>query len=139
MDIANSQNKSARPLTSRKPQPETKQKTKGTVMRKNLMARITAITLFAALTAPVRLSAQDNRQHNHHNPYHHHYAVIDMGTFGGPNSGYSDPFPLEDGLLNNRGAVVGFAETTAPDPFAPNCMIDCYLAHAFRSEDGDRK
>lgn len=136
MDIANSQNKSARPLTSRKPQPETKQKTKGTVMRKNLMARITAITLFAALTAPVRLSAQDNRQHNHHNPYHHHYAVIDMGTFGGPNSGYSDPFPLEDGLLNNRGAVVGFADTTAPDPFAPNCMIDCYLAHAFRSEDG---
>lgn len=105
-------------------------------MRKNLTARITAITLFAALTAPVRLAAQDNRQHNHNNQYHHHYAVIDMGTFGGPNSGYSDPFPLEDGLLNNRGAVVGVADTTAPDPFAPNCMVDCYLAHAFRSEDG---
>ena len=41
-----------------------------------------AITLFAALAIPVRLAAQDKRD----KPKHHHYQLIDMGTFGGPAS-----------------------------------------------------
>jgi probable HAF family extracellular repeat protein len=97
---------------------------------------LVAVTVFAATAFPFRLAAQDG-QHDHH--YHHHYKLVDMGTFGGPNSGYSNPFPLEGGLLNNWGAVVGVADTTSPDPFAPNCMTGtCYLGHAFRWEDGVR-
>jgi probable HAF family extracellular repeat protein len=86
----------------------------------------------AALAIPAG-RAQDS---HYHSARHHHYKLIDLGTFGGPNSGYANPFPLEGGLLNNRGAVVGVADTTSPDPFAPNCMVDCYLAHASRWEDG---
>ena len=105
-------------------------------MKSNRTVLALTLALFVMPAAQLRLAAQDHQQHNHQNPYHHHYAVVDMGTFGGPNSGYSNPFPLEDGLLNNRGTVVGVADTTAPDPFAPNCMVDCYLTHAFRWEDG---
>src|SRR5262249_14799412 len=32
---------------------------------------------------------------------------------------------------NNRGTVVSLAETTIPDPYAPNCLLsDCFLGHA---------
>jgi len=99
-------------------------------MKSNRTVLALTLALFVMPAAQLRLVAQE--QHTKH----HHYQLIDMGTFGGPNSGYSDPFPLEDGLLNNRGTVVGVADTTAPDPFAPNCMVDCYLTHAFRWEDG---
>jgi hypothetical protein len=39
--------------------------------------------LFAALASPERLAAQDKQDHNRR---HHHYKLIDMGTFGGPMS-----------------------------------------------------
>src|SRR6266571_331270 len=40
-------------------------------------------------------------------------------------------------LLNNAGIVAGTADTSTPDPNAPNCFnADCFLSHAFRWEDG---
>jgi uncharacterized repeat protein (TIGR03803 family) len=45
---------------------------------------ITAVTLFVALAMPVSLAAQDNRDHDLNN---HHYKLIDIGTFGGRQSG----------------------------------------------------
>jgi len=40
-------------------------------------------------------------------------------------------------LLNNAGIVAGTAETTSTDPNAPNCdNPDCFVSHAFRSQDG---
>lgn len=41
----------------------------------------TAITLLVALAIPISLAADDEGD-NHHK--HHHYKLIDMGTFGGP-------------------------------------------------------
>ena len=38
--------------------------------------------LFAALALPLRLAAQDKQKNP--NRRHHHYTLIDMGTFGGP-------------------------------------------------------
>jgi probable HAF family extracellular repeat protein len=66
---------------------------------------------------------------------HHHYKLIDVGTFGGPNAFVLSPNPGEV-LINHRGLVVGVADTPNADPYNPNCLIDCSLAHAFAWRDG---
>ena len=70
-------------------------------MKTRFLTCCTAIALFAALSIPVRLAAQDNRDHRRQ---HHHYQLIDMGTFGGPNSSYPS--------LNKRGITVGWSATS---------------------------
>ena len=98
-------------------------------MRKNLTTLITGLSLCAALTAPVLSSAQE------HNAKPSHYVVKDMGTFGGPNSFFFSS-PIVDSV-NNRGTVVGGADTGLPDPYAPNCFSpDCYILHAFKWKNG---
>jgi hypothetical protein len=64
------------------------------VVKKNLAAAMTAIALLTALAIPLRLAAQDNREHDHQ---HHHYQLIDMGTFGGPESFVPETSPLVNG------------------------------------------
>ena len=59
---------------------------------------------------------------------HLSYRLIDLGTFGGPNSSETVEFPY----INNAGLVVGFADTDMPDPFNPGSFIP----HAFRWKDG---
>jgi hypothetical protein len=70
-------------------------------MKSGTLILVTAVTLFAALAIPVRLAAQDSQDHKHK---HHHYKLIDMGTFGGPNSSFPS--------LNRRGVVVGWSATS---------------------------
>jgi probable HAF family extracellular repeat protein len=76
-------------------------------MKSTFSICITAITLFAALAVPVPLATQDNRGHH---PKHHHYKLIDMGTFGGPMSFLNLPF---NGVpaLSNTGITVGDSAT----------------------------
>jgi hypothetical protein len=57
-------------------------------VRKNQTALI-ALSLGAALAMPVVLGAQDNAAQNQ-KPKHHHYKLIDLGTFGGPQSYLND-------------------------------------------------
>jgi len=101
-------------------------------MNSKTWTRIIALALFAALAMPVQLAAQDNtkRDHHHHHQYHH-YQLIDPGTFGGPAS-YNESHPPES-IINDRGAAVGGADTSVPDPFAPNCFgyIDCFVTEAY--------
>jgi probable HAF family extracellular repeat protein len=62
---------------------------------------------------------------------HHQYKLIEVGTFGGPDSTY-DGGPGGSILryLNHHGAAAGVAATSVTDPFAPNCWYDCYVDHA---------
>jgi len=61
------------------------------------------------------------------------YKLIDLGTFGGPSSTLTD---LQE-IVNNRGTVIGIADTAVPDPFAPNCFSpSCYVQHAFQWQGG---
>jgi probable HAF family extracellular repeat protein len=93
--------------------------------------------LFAALALPGRLAAQDKQDHN---PKHHHYKFIDLGTFGGPTSRNDGIYPP----LNNNGIVIGAADTSTPDPFYPNFnplilpggASDPYIFRAFESNNG---
>ena len=59
---------------------------------------------------------------------HIRYKLIDVGTFGGPNSAETVEFPF----VNDTGMVVGFADTPTPDPFSPGA----FLSHAFRWQRG---
>ena len=74
-------------------------------------------------------------------PKHHHYKLVDIGTFGGPqshvNPGSGNEFGNYAKVLNNAGAVAGWAETLEPDPFPGFCFTDdCVVAHAFVWKNG---
>src|ERR1700730_6718949 len=91
-------------------------------------------TLFAAL-GPAWLVAQDNQDPK---LKYHHYQLIDVGTFGGPQGFLSSGFDINT-ASGVRGALVGWADTAMPDPYYPNCFTtDCYLGHAFRLQNGVR-
>ena len=92
---------------------------------------ITAMTLFAALAIQVRprLAAQEQQQ----NKQQPQYKLIDLGTFGGPSS----YFIFTGLVLNNHGVAAGTADTSIPDPYAPNCFSpECLVTHAFQWQDG---
>ena len=77
---------------------------------------VLALTLIVVFVLSVPIEAQQAR-----------YRLIDLGTFGGPASYFSNGY---DGILNNNGAVAGWANTSTPDPF---CFLDnCFATHAFR-------
>src|SRR5579872_4456222 len=59
------------------------------LVKKNLTAAMTAITLLTALAIPVHLAAQDKQDRKSN---HHHYQLVDIGTFGGPNSSVATGF-----------------------------------------------
>src|ERR1043166_9288972 len=66
---------------------------------------------------------------------HRRYILKDLGTLGGPGSGLS----FFAKILNNQGTVVGDADTSTPDPFAPNCLgPNCFVSHGSKWEDGIR-
>jgi probable HAF family extracellular repeat protein len=101
-----------------------------------------AITLFAMLANPGRSIAQEQRANQQHKREHHRYRFVDLGTLGGPESYVNAAFSLgAPNQINNRGAVVGSAATSIPEP--PNKQI-CggpdglvpFVYHAFAWRDG---
>jgi probable HAF family extracellular repeat protein len=104
-------------------------------MKSLRLTGIIAMTLFA-VTMPVSLAAQDKAK-EHHTHQYHHYQVVDMGTFGGPQSFLNQDWPPRAGILNNRGSLTGAAETITVDPY---CFWskDCYASHAFRWRNGGK-
>jgi probable HAF family extracellular repeat protein len=97
---------------------------------------ITALTLLTALSVPLRLAAQDNQDHKHK---HHHYKLIDMGTFGGPASN-AIPF------VNNKGEMAGGSATSVPAPATTNRFGNggfdgqvLFIFHTFVWQDGEVK
>ena len=108
-------------------------------MKSNRLACITTLTLFAALAIPVRLTAQEQKERKEH----HRYKLVDLGTFGGPASylmSDSNGAGSVSGVINNRGTVVGAADTSTPDPnyghgsgFFP---LDPLIMHAFQWQKG---
>ena len=94
--------------------------------------------IFAAsvLSAALAISVQAAAQHTR-------YKLIDLGTLGGPNSyvEVSGDLPI---VLNNRGTVVGCADTPAQDPNGPNSIPllnlpdpdDPFIFHSFEWSKG---
>jgi probable HAF family extracellular repeat protein len=92
----------------------------------------TAMAIFGLLATPVGLAAQKSKVHSHQ---YHHYQLVDVGTFGGPNSFFASGQDVGTAsvVLNQRGVLVGWADTSMPDPYPFNCFTngDCYLEHPF--------
>jgi probable HAF family extracellular repeat protein len=72
---------------------------------------------------------------------HHHYKLIDMGSFGGPQSyinGFEYLGPIQD--VNDAGMLAGWADTSEQDPYQNFCFnydgLPCYASHAFLWEHG---
>jgi probable HAF family extracellular repeat protein len=81
------------------------------------------LMLFVLLAIPVGLAQ------NHH----HHYQLIDIGTFGGPSS----YIIVDSKVLTKRGTLVGWADSSTPESqqycFSPG---DGFASHAFQWQDG---
>jgi probable HAF family extracellular repeat protein len=86
------------------------------------------LILLCALAVPVGLAAEDA-----HKPTHHHYKLIELGTFGGPNSYFT--FITPGRSLNNHGAATGSADTSVALS-SPFCLFDCFATHAFQWKEG---
>jgi len=68
-----------------------------------------------------------------HAGQHPRYKLVDLGTFGGPSSSFTQLAKI----INSQGSVVGGADTANPDPFAPNCIApSCFVQHAFKWQNG---
>jgi probable HAF family extracellular repeat protein len=102
-------------------------------MKSERLTCLTTLTLLA-LTISVPTAAQDKAKQHHPHQYHH-YQLVDVGTFGGPQSWMFSPGAARTGLLNNQGTLAGSADTLAVDPY---CFWspDCFVAHGFRWQEG---
>jgi probable HAF family extracellular repeat protein len=90
------------------------------------LSPIITIALFTVLVLPLHLGAQE------HHANHHHYKLVDIGTFGGPDS--SNAWAgMGNKTMNSGGAVLGEASTPASDPY---CLVDCFLNDAFQWQNG---
>ncbi|HEV2298864.1 MAG TPA: hypothetical protein VGR72_10140 [Candidatus Acidoferrales bacterium] len=98
---------------------------------------LTALVVgFAAMAMPPISPAQNTSQQNQP-AQHHHYKLIQMGTFGGPTSSIDrpggPPFVPFNRIINPAGAVLGSGDTPIPDPF---CFDGCQVNYAFRFQGG---
>lgn len=105
-------------------------------MKFRILTCITALSLFSALMNAVRLAAQVTAQQ------HHHYKLIDLGTFGGPLSLVNGE-PTQKDVINSAGTIVGGADTPIPAPptpppgcYNPVNRNDCFISLAFAWNDG---
>src|SRR3954454_11392079 len=81
-------------------------------MRTFFPTKLTALFL-VSVAATVVTSAQNSTQKQNENQAPPRYRLVDLGTFGGPASYFSNG---SDGILNTHGTAVGWANTTEPDP-----------------------
>jgi hypothetical protein len=79
----------------------------------------TAATLFSALAIPPQPAAQSKGDQM--NARHHHYHLIDMGTFGGPVSSIGQGPPSSQ--LNRHGLTVGWSATSTSTSSTSNPLI----------------
>src|ERR1700674_1534706 len=65
------------------------------------------------------------------------FGFVLRGQLNRQRSSYNESDRPES-IINDRGAAVGGADTSVPDPFAPNCFgyIDCFVTDAYVWQGG---
>jgi probable HAF family extracellular repeat protein len=108
-------------------------------MKRNVLSSIVEMALLVALALPTLLAAQEQPSTQAGRNHHRRYKLVDLGTFGGPQSYVNIPINYAR-VLNNRGTVAGWADRATPDPNPDFCFdADCLVAHAFRWRNGVKK
>ena len=109
-------------------------------MNRRIMKLSLIVSALALLCAPsLRLMAQDTTTQqaladkgaeSNSTATHRRYILKDLGTLGGPSS----VVPFFAQILNNRGTVVGGADTSIPDPYNGNGFNfpSPFVQHAFK-------
>ncbi len=100
-------------------------------MKSNVWRLITATILLATLAVPAGLAQNTH----HHSARHPHYKLIDIGTFGGPQSYIPFYIGFSISILDKQGVLIGSADTSLPDPFPNFCFTDCFVSHTFLAEE----
>ena len=93
--------------------------------RKAQIASVIAVAIVTAASFSVRSAAAEQPVSPSQGL---RYRLIDLGTFGGPNSSETQESPF----INNTGMVVGFADTAIHNPSNP----EGFVFHAFRWRGG---
>ena len=78
-----------------------------------------SLSLCAALAMPIGIVAQDNPSRDP-KPKHKKYKLIELGTFGGPNSHFEN---VGSRATSNQGVATGFADTPVADPWFVKVML----------------
>lgn len=99
-------------------------------MVKRILQWFVAFSLLISVALPARLGAQESPAQK---PQHHHYKLIDMGTFGGVGGGIVNP---SAGALSNQGILVGESDTSIPDLFPNTCFTNCFVNRGFEWRNG---
>lgn len=104
-----------------------KRRHEGELMKCRSLMCISATALLAALAIPAQLSAQD--QPTKQQPTkEHHYKLIDLGTLGGPQSILGGFDGVQN--INNRGTVVGVADTANSCSYHPGLVSLAFQWHS---------
>jgi len=103
-------------------------------MKSRLIIWLAVGVVVFAMSVPTLLTAQGRMKENQEGK-HHHYKVIDMGTFGGPASGVNETTFLftASGDINIR-EMIGTSTTSVPITATNNpnaCSALGFVAHAF--------
>jgi probable HAF family extracellular repeat protein len=113
-------------------------------MKSKCLAWTIAMTLFVMAAIPLRMAAQEQTENKQEKPKHHPYRLIDIGTFGGPESFINGS--VNGGPdISRRGTVVGASATSIPTSPHSNPVGVCggldgtvpFVFHAFKWQDGD--
>jgi probable HAF family extracellular repeat protein len=110
-------------------------------MKRTKSNRYYFLIVVAALACSLKLTAEEKKGQA---GKHHHYKLVDIGTFGGPQSYVNAGSGNETGnyamVLNNAGMVAGNSDTSTSDPFPGSCFNDdCFVSHTFIWKNGAKK
>jgi probable HAF family extracellular repeat protein len=110
-------------------------------MKSLILSCVGMMVLVAVLLLSVRISAQNHKGEKRE---HHRYKLIDVGTFGGPESFINGS--VNGGPdISRRGKVVGASATSVPTSPHSNTAFVCggldgtvpFVFHAFKWQEGD--
>ncbi len=105
-------------------------------MKQVLVVCLVVIVLSAVFSLSPQSFGQQGQEQAHSSV---RYRFVDLGTLGGPNSYQPFEYAAEFqtvASLSAQGTFAGWADTSAADPYAPNCFFDCFVDHAFQWKDG---
>ena len=107
-------------------------------MKSQILSAVTAMTLFVVLAILVPSAAQERKQ----GQQHHRFRLVDLGTFGGPESNVNNAVNAGP-IVSRRGAAVGSSATSVPTsshshPFVCGGLdgVVPFVFHGFRWLDG---